>query len=80
MPRPVVVASDPTAVALEPNGLSGSFPSPVRSASCDGSCSGASGSSARNGAEGRLGFSGLGGAASTICGTNTPDDASRFAA
>ncbi len=32
MPLPVVVTSEPTAVAFEPNGASGSLPSPARSA------------------------------------------------
>ncbi len=82
MPRPVVVMSPPTAVPLDPNDASGSLPSPARSSSDEGSSAGTGAKPSAVGAidSGRPGSSGVGGAASTICGTNTPAEASRFAA
>lgn len=74
MPRPVVVASPPSAVPLLPNADAGSLPSPASSSACVGS---ASGTSAKP--TGRPGSVGVGGAASAISLTKTPALASRLA-
>ncbi len=74
----MLVASPPTAVALEPKGLSGSLPSPFISFSLEGSTFG--GAAKPLALTGRPGSSGVGGAASMICGTKTPAEASRLAA
>ena len=78
MPRPVVVALPPTAVALEPNGESGSLPRPVSSCVRVGSSAG--GVVKRGVLAAASPVRSAGGAASTIFGTNTPVEASRLAA